>query len=98
WPKWAFACLGRSATRGSKRENSMLHITNGDSTAISLRRSGIPGVFLAWRDVLHDGPAPAGLRLRQLSEGRARFLAERGWSSYEDALEEFRARDSILER
>jgi hypothetical protein len=76
----------------------MLHITNGDSTAISLRRSGIPGVFLAWRDLLHDGPVPAGLSLRQLSEARARFLAERGWSSYEDALEEFRARDSILER
>ena len=76
----------------------MLHITNGDSTAISLRRSGIPGVFLAWRDVLHDGPVPAGLSLRQLSEVRSRFLAERGWSSYEDALEEFRARDSILER
>jgi hypothetical protein len=76
----------------------MLHITNGDSTAISLRRSGIPGVFLAWRDVLHDGPVPAGLSLQQLSEVRARFLAERGWSSYEDALEEFRARDSILER
>jgi Domain of unknown function (DUF1835) len=76
----------------------MLHITNGDSTAISLRRSGIPGVFLAWRDVLHDGPVPAGLTLEQLSEVRARFLAERGWSSYEDALEEFRARDSILER
>ena len=76
----------------------MLHITNGDSTAISLRRSGIPGVFLAWRDVLHDGPVPAGLSLRQLSEVRARFLAERGWSSYEDALEEFRARDSIFER
>jgi len=76
----------------------MLHITNGDSTAISLRRSGIPGVFLAWRDVLHDGPVPAGLSLQQLSEVRARFLAERGWSSYEDALEEFRARDNILER
>jgi hypothetical protein len=76
----------------------MLHITNGDATAISLRRSGIPGVFLAWRDVLHDGPVPAGLSLQQLSEVRARFLAERGWSSYEDALEEFRARDSILER
>ncbi len=76
----------------------MLHITNGDSTAISLRRSGMPGVFLAWRDVMHDGPVPAGLSLQQLSEVRARFLAERGWSSYEDAMEEFRARDSILER
>jgi hypothetical protein len=75
----------------------MLHITNGDSTAISLRRSGIPGVFLAWRDVLHDGPVPAGLSLQQLSEVRARFLAERGWSSYEDAIEEFRARNGALE-
>jgi hypothetical protein len=76
----------------------MLHITNGDSTAISLRRSGIPGVFLAWRDVLHDGPVPARLSLQQLSEVRARFLADRAWSSYEDVLEEFRARDGILER
>jgi hypothetical protein len=75
----------------------MLHITNGDSTAISLRRSGIPGVFLAWRDVLHDGPVPTGLSLQQLSDVRARFLAERGWSTYQDALEDFRARDSILE-
>src|SRR5215467_5131008 len=76
----------------------MLHITNGDSATIGLRRSGIPGVFLAWRDVLHEGPVPAGLSLSQLSETRARFLAERGWATYEDALEEFRSRDLILER
>jgi hypothetical protein len=76
----------------------MLHITNGESAATGLRRSGIPGVFLAWRDVLHEGPVPAGLPLHQLSEVRARFIAGRGWSSYTDALEEFRARDAVLAR
>jgi hypothetical protein len=74
----------------------MLHITNGESAAIGLRRSGIPGVFLAWSDVLHEGPVPAGLSLDQLSELRARFIAGRGWSSYEETLEGFRSRDSIL--
>ncbi|HEY7340735.1 MAG TPA: hypothetical protein VH591_07640 [Ktedonobacterales bacterium] len=75
----------------------MLHITNGESAAIGLRRSGIPGVFLAWNDILHEGPVPAGLPLDQLSELRARFIAGRGWSSYEDALEGFGFRDNILE-
>ncbi|HEY1388268.1 MAG TPA: hypothetical protein VGF38_06950 [Ktedonobacterales bacterium] len=75
----------------------MLHITNGESAAIGLRRSGIPGVFLAWNDILHEGPVPAGLALDQLSELRARFIAGRGWSSYEDTLEGFRSRNSILE-
>jgi len=74
----------------------MLHITNGESAAIGLRRSGIPGVCLAWRDLLHDGPVPAGLSLDELSEVRARFIAELGWAPYEEALEGFRHRDSVL--
>jgi hypothetical protein len=76
----------------------VLHITNGESAAIGLRRSGISGVTLSWRDVLHDGPVPAGPSLERLSEVRARFIAGRGWSSYEDALEEFRSRDGVLRR
>ncbi|HEV8193743.1 MAG TPA: DUF1835 domain-containing protein, partial [Ktedonobacterales bacterium] len=76
----------------------MLHITNGDSAAIGLRRSGIPGVFLPWRDVLHEGPVPARLNLDQLSEVRARYIAGEGWSTYEDALDEFHSRDAILKR
>jgi hypothetical protein len=43
----------------------MLHITNGESSAIEIQRNGIPGEVLAWIDVLHEGPTPAGLSLEQ---------------------------------
>jgi hypothetical protein len=36
-----------------------LHVTNGDSTAATLRDSGLVGNGLVvWRDVLHEGPVP----------------------------------------
>jgi len=49
----------------------MLHITSGDSVAGSLRLAKIGGEAQAWRDVLHEGPVPAGLSLNELSEVRA---------------------------
>ncbi len=36
----------------------MLHITNGDATLPELRRTGLTGDLLPWRDVLHEGPVP----------------------------------------
>ena len=66
----------------------MLHITNGDSAAETIRQTGIAGTVLPWRDVLHEGPVPAGLTLEAMSEVRARFL--------EVTVEEFRLRDHIL--
>ncbi len=33
----------------------MLHITNGDAAGLKLQRAGVPGIVLAWRDVLHEG-------------------------------------------
>ena len=32
----------------------MLHITNGDSTAGTLRQTGLEGEVIPWRDVLHE--------------------------------------------
>jgi hypothetical protein len=78
--------------------SQMLHITNGESAAIGLRRSGIPGVVLAWNDVLHEGPVPGGLSLDQLSETRARYIAGMGWRTYAEALEEFQSRNAILQQ
>jgi len=75
----------------------MLHITNGDSAAVLLQRAGVPGVVLAWRDILHEGPVPAGLTLAELSEARARFIADSGWGAYGDARHEFRHRDGVLQ-
>jgi hypothetical protein len=74
----------------------MLHITNGDSTAVTLRAGAVAGTVLAWRDVLHDGPVPAGLALAELSAVRARFIAEQGWGAYDAVLADFHARDSAL--
>ena len=76
----------------------MLHITNGDSAAQLIRATGIAGTVLAWRDVLHEGPVPAGLSLHALGEVRAHFLVEPGWAvSFQETLREFRERDAILE-
>lgn len=74
----------------------MLHITNGDSVGDSLRRSGLRGDVLAWQDVLHEGPVPAGLPLAALSQLRAQSIASAGWGRYDDVLASFRARDTAL--
>jgi hypothetical protein len=53
----------------------MLHVTNADSAANTIRRTGIIGDIVPWRDILHEGPVPAGLSLEGLADVRARFLA-----------------------
>lgn len=76
----------------------MLHITNGDSTAGSLRDSGIAGPVIAWRDVLHEGPVPAGLTLESMSDVRARFLADWDRGSFLELSASFDERDRALRR
>src|SRR5690348_12385732 len=75
---------------------TMLHITNGDSAAGSLRAAGLPGEVLAWRDVLAEGPMPEGLTLDELAPVRARFLAQTGWASYDEALADLRRQYAAL--
>lgn len=53
----------------------MLHVTNGDAAADGIRRSGIGGIVLPWRDVLHEGPVPSRVDDAALRRERARFLA-----------------------
>ena len=74
----------------------MLHITNGDATANLLRRTGLTGTVLAWRDILHEGPVPAGLSLEKMSEVRARFLSSYSGAPFPDVWREFGARDAAL--
>jgi len=76
----------------------LLHITNGDSAGGTLQLAFPADTVLSWRDCLHDGPVPPDLPLNQLSEVRARFIAECGWAAYEDALKDFRGRDALLAR
>jgi hypothetical protein len=52
----------------------MLHVTNGDSAASTLRQTSLGGVVLPWRDVLDAGPVPDGPR-GELLRTRAAFLS-----------------------
>ncbi|MFT4078872.1 DUF1835 domain-containing protein [Rhodomicrobium sp.] len=74
-----------------------LIITNGDEAVARMREARIEGEILPWRDILYEGPVPA-LPLAELSDVRARFLAERGWTSEEELRAAFRARDDVLRR
>ena len=74
----------------------MLHVTNGDAAAERMRAAGVRGGILPWRDVLHDGPVPAGLPLEALSRVRADFIASRGWGAAEDVRRSFAERDRAL--
>jgi hypothetical protein len=47
-----------------------LHVLNGDCTRIILEQTHLPGETVVWADVLHDGPAPAGLSPDQWRELR----------------------------
>lgn len=74
-----------------------LHITNGDMAADLIRQSGVGGEVVAWRDVLHQGPVPAGLSLEELSGLRARFIAGNDWGvSFDEVRKAFAERDGAL--
>jgi hypothetical protein len=74
-----------------------LNVTSGDKTVELLRQSSVPGELLPWRDVLHEGPVPAGLSLEELSRVRARFISDSLWGeSFEQVLSEFAERDNVL--
>src|SRR5215472_10487499 len=75
----------------------MLHITNGDSVVGTFRQVRFPGSYLAWRDVLHDGPVPQTPTLSELSDVRAQTLAGFGWGDYEEIRAGFASRDRALE-
>lgn len=72
----------------------MLHVTNGDCAAEAFMRAGIGSAdILAWRDVLHEGPVPAGMPIEILSSVRARFLCESGCGDYDAIRDRFSERD-----
>jgi hypothetical protein len=77
-------------------ETLMLNITNGDSAVHVMRTAGIEGDYLPWRDLLHEGPVPAGLTLEELSNVRAKFIADCGWGDFNEIMPMFRERDGAL--
>ena len=63
----------------------MLHITNGDSAADTMRAAMLPGQVVAWADILHEGPVLPGLEDRALAHVRSAFLTSHGYASLEEA-------------
>jgi len=75
---------------------SILNITNGDCAIEIMKKAGIPGKFLPWRDVLHDGPVPIGVTLEELSKIRAEFIISRNWGEPDLIKRDFVERDNTL--
>ena len=74
-----------------------LNITNGDSAAGNLSEAGVEGKIISWRDVLHEGPVDSSLSLEDLSNQRARFIAERRWDDFAHASGDFAERDRVIQ-
>lgn len=76
-----------------------LHVTNGDAVAPAVAETAgvaLPEVVV-WRDVLHEGPVPAGMGPAGLATVRARHLGALGWADEAQALADMRSRDVRLE-
>jgi hypothetical protein len=74
---------------------STLHITNGDCVARPLR-SVVTGRVILACDVLHEGPAPAGVEGAAWRELRARFLARDDAEGYREILHDMTAADEAV--
>jgi hypothetical protein len=73
-----------------------LHVTNGDITVDLLRRAGLARDALAWADVLHEGPVPAGLGQAELRRARAEFIAAADGLDPAEVRRRFEERDRAL--
>jgi Domain of unknown function (DUF1835) len=74
---------------------TVLHVTNGESAAGTLRRTALGGTVLPWHDVLHAGPVPDVPR-EELLLWRAMFLSECGWGGRRAILSTLEDRDDRL--
>ena len=74
----------------------MLHITDGESVAGTLRESAIPGVVSTCGDMMFEGPAPAGLDVEAWIEVRARFIADFHDTTLEEAREYLKGCEATL--
>ena len=77
-------------------QTAMLHITDGESVAGTLRESTIPGVVLTYGDLMYEGPAPIGLDDQAWFDIRAHFIADAGYATLEDARQYLKACENTL--
>jgi hypothetical protein len=93
----ALAAVRPPAPRKEPAAARLLHVLNGDAAADLLRRSGVQGDITLSADVLHEGPAPAGLLPERWRKVRARYLAECGYGDYDRCLANLTEWDRALE-
>lgn len=84
----------------------MLHIHNGDSTADTARKAGIPGKHVAWREAMVCGPTPGNLSDADFLDVRVIHLSETYEVPFEKcqadletqhrALDEFSKHDEVV--
>ena len=82
----------------SPQQAATLHVTNGDAVVYLFKKAGVVGTHVPWRDILHEGPVPAGATLEQLSRVRGEYLASRGFGKPIKLLHDFSSRDATLRR
>jgi len=75
---------------------NILNIVNSDPMIKRLQKADIPGTFLAWDDLLHEGAVPEHLSLERLSYLRAQHLANIGIDSFESIHQRFKQRNATL--
>jgi hypothetical protein len=74
----------------------MLHITDGESVAGTLRQSGISGDVSVYGDLMYEGPTPGGLSAEAWRDTRAHFMAEAGYATLEEARQYLKRCDDTL--
>jgi len=74
----------------------ILNITNGDCAVEIMKKADVPGGFLPWRDVLHEGPVPSDLSLEELSNVRAKYISDKRWGEPDKIQQLFLERDNLL--
>lgn len=86
FPSWAAL---KEAVSADRQELRFMHLHCGDSSAESLRRSGVPGTVLTWYDPLTEGPVPAGVSGDEWFEIRARVVLDH-FDSLESGVRSFK--------
>jgi hypothetical protein len=74
----------------------VLHVLNGESTALSLRQSGLAGEHLVWKEALIWGPTPGNLSLSEWCRLRADFLAGAISTDAQQCFEDLMQQEALL--
>jgi hypothetical protein len=75
----------------------MLHIHGGDIVLDRIERVGIPGERLNWKEVLCEGPTPAGLTTEQWRRLRSAFLQDAAGPTATEAVRQLKEQDERLD-